>query len=435
MRRARLYDVVSLSFVIVWIFLQISLAAGTSISRVDVMQNMIQSAAVQPGFALVPAVPGLSIEQGFSANTTVSILGEGGFSGDVQLNVVSPPGLFSLINPPTAVLLPTGDQDGRSLSLVVVYTYPDSAVGNYMLTVTGTSGLISSTTSLTIVVTSPSTIPDFSIVARPPELYAISGLPATSNITLSNLNGFARDVNLSAAVFGSYPGGPRVNVSSSQVHLAGEDAVNLTVTFVAPALTLGVFIVTITGVSGDIVHNVSIFVFVRSATPAQVGFSISASMGHLILVQGSSLETGVSLSRIGPPIGDITVTMYPNVYSVLPNTIVPNMPVAGLNPPLVTFSSRGNSTLEVFASSYTPIGDYTVIISAFRGPFATTTALSVTVIREPAIVFGLAGETVIAETTAGIGSLLGLAWLGGLFRRGTDGPPDGAGDSQQLESF
>lgn len=431
MRRARLCEVVSLSFVIVWIFLQIAITASTPISGVGEMQNIIQSTAVQPGFSFVPAVSKLSIEQGFSANTTVSILGEGGFSGDVQLNVtISPPGLFSLINPSTAVLLPTGGQDGRSLSLVVVYTYPDSAVGNFMLTVTGTSGLISSTTILTIVVSSPSTIPDFSIVARPPELYGISGLPSTSNITLTNINGFARDVNLSAAVFGGYPGGPSANVSSSQVHLTGKDAVNLTVTFVVPALTLGVFIVTITGASGDIVHDVSIFVFVRSPTPAQVGFSISTSGSHLLLVQGSRTETGVSLSRIGPPTGDITVTMYPNLYSLLPNTIVPNMPIAGLYPPIVTFSSRGNSTLVVFASSYTPIGDYTVIISAFRGPFATTTALSVTVIREPAIVFGPAGETVIAETTAGIGSLLGVAWLGGLLRRGKGNIPDGASDSQ-----
>ena len=431
MSGSRFCEVVILSFVMIWIFLQIPFTASMSISRVSGVQNITQSTAVQPGFSLVPAVSGLSIEQGFSANTTVSILGDGSFSGDVQLNVtISPPGPFSLINPPTAVLLPTGGQDGRSLSLVVVYTYPDSAVGNHVLTVTGTSGSISSTTTLTIVVTSPSTIPDFSIVARPPELYAISGLPATSNITLVNPNGVARDVNLSAAVFGGYPGGPRANVSSSQVHLAGGDAVNLTITFVTPALSLGVFIVTITGVSGDIVHDVSIFVFVRSPTPAQVGFSIRASGGHLLIVQGSRTETGISLSRIGQPIGDITVTMYPNVYSPLPNTIVPNMPIASLNPPIVTFSSRGNSTLEVFASSYTPIGDYTVIISAFRGPFATTTALSVTVIREPATVIGPAGETVIAETTAGIGSLLGLAWLGGLLRRGRGNLPDRASDSR-----
>ncbi len=120
-------------------------------------------------------------------------------------------------------------------------------------TITGTSGRLVRSVSVTVVVS------DFSISINPSSLSLPRGTSGASLITLTSLNGFAGTVTLSKVVSPTL--GPRKSLSSSSVTLSPGGQGTSTLTVKAQHKTpIGGCTITVTATSGSVSHSVTITV-------------------------------------------------------------------------------------------------------------------------------------------------------------------------------
>ena len=111
--------------------------------------------------------------------------------------------------------------------------------GTYTLTITGVSGSLTHTTTVTLVVTAP----DFTLSPSPASQTVIQGNPTSYGVTVNPTNGFAGQVTLSVTGLPTGAGGsfsPNPATSTS----------TLSVTTDAATTPAGTYTLTITGVSG-----------------------------------------------------------------------------------------------------------------------------------------------------------------------------------------
>ncbi len=202
------------------------------------------TASVTPDFSLSASPASLTIRSGSSGTSTITITFLNGFSDTVTLSTTAPTGWTADLS---QTLISTSGQSTLNINV------PNSASsGAYSVTVTGTSGSLSHTISLTVQVTSP----DFSISASPASLTIRSGSSGTSTITITALNGFTGTVTLSA----SAPVGLAAGLSPVSISTSGKSTLTITV---SSNTRTGTYTVTVTGTSGTLSHTASVRVTVR----------------------------------------------------------------------------------------------------------------------------------------------------------------------------
>jgi hypothetical protein len=200
-----------------------------------------------PNYTLSASPSSLTVTQGSSGSSTITVTPSGGFTGSVTLsNSALPSGVTATYgtNPTTG-------------SSVVTFTASSTATtGTTSVTITGTSGTLSHTTSISLTINATAT-PNFSLSASPSSVSVTQGSTATSTITETPSGGFTGSVTLSAsglpagvtAAFGTNP------TTSTSV-----------LTFTASATaTTGTSTVTVTGTSGTLSHTTTISLTVNPA--------------------------------------------------------------------------------------------------------------------------------------------------------------------------
>ncbi len=201
-----------------------------------------------PDFSLSASPASLTVTQGTSGNSTISITPIAGFTGNVSL---SASGL------PAGVTASFGTNPATSSSVLTLTASSTATTGTATVTVTGTSGTLTHTTSISLTV-NVAAAPNFSLSASPASLTVTQGTSGNSTITVTPSGGFTGSVTLSAsglpagvtAAFGTNP------TTSTSV-----------VTFTASSTaTTGTASVTITGTSGTLTHTTTISLTVNSAT-------------------------------------------------------------------------------------------------------------------------------------------------------------------------
>lgn len=123
-----------------------------------------------PDFSLSASPSTLTIQAGNSGASTITVASLNAFSGTVSLTVGAPAGLTASLNP-TSVSVSSGGSDSSTLTTQVS---SDTAAGSYVVSVTGTSGSLVHSTSITVIV---QTVPTF-----PQNLAATAG---NAQVTLS----------------------------------------------------------------------------------------------------------------------------------------------------------------------------------------------------------------------------------------------------------
>ncbi|MBS1856851.1 MAG: hypothetical protein JST11_15895 [Acidobacteria bacterium] len=189
-----------------------------------------------PDFSISASPASVSVSQGGSATSTISVTALNGFTGQVSLVVSGCP-------TGATCSLPTSVNPGSN-STLTIDTTSSTPVGTYTVTVTGTSGSLSHQTTVSVTVTAPS--PGFSLGASPSSVTVKRSSSATTTITVAGSNGFNGAVSFSVSGLGR---GTSASFNPSSV--TGSGTTVLTFKANKNAQT-GTFNVTITGTSGSL---------------------------------------------------------------------------------------------------------------------------------------------------------------------------------------
>jgi hypothetical protein len=213
---------------------------------------VLPPAASTPNFTLSASPASLTVTQGSSGSSTITVTPSGGFTGSVSLAVS---GL------PAGVTAAFGTNPTTSTSSVTLTASSTATTGTSTVTITGTSGTLTHTTTISLTVNAVAT-PNFSLSASPASLTVTQGASGSSTITVTDSGGFTGAVTLSnsalpsgvTATFGTNP------TTSTSV---------LTFTATSTATT-GTSTITITGTSGTLTHTTTISLTVSSNAPQQL---------------------------------------------------------------------------------------------------------------------------------------------------------------------
>jgi uncharacterized membrane protein len=289
---------------------------------------------IAPSFSL--SSNGVSVGQGTSATTYVSISSQTGFTGSVNLAVS---GLPSGV---TASFSPNPTTGSSTLTLTASST---ATLGQYNATVTGTSGSLTATAILTVGVYAPTfTLSSYLGVSLG------QGGSGTSYIYLNSLYGFAGSVNLSIA---GLPSGVTASFSPNPT-----SSYSTTVTFTASSTAaLGQYTVLVSGSSpGAKTATTALVVTVAPASFTLFANSISISPGY-------SSTGSVSINSQSGSIGNVTLAA-----SGLPAGVT-----ASFSPNPI---SSGYSTITLAATSAASVGQYNITITGTSGSVTASTTLS-----------------------------------------------------------
>lgn len=197
-------------------------------------------AAPAPDFSLTPTTSTQTVTQGNVANYTLDVTPLNGFTGSVNFSVGTLPlGVTASFNP-------TSSPSSTVLSLTAASTAPPGA---YTVAVTGTSGALTHSVNLTLVINPD---PSFAVSAAPGSISVKRGSTGSYTVTVTGTGGFAGAVTLSVA------GLPRhVSGGFSPASVAGSGMSTLVLS-VAKGASAGTYHLTITGSSGGVSHSASV---------------------------------------------------------------------------------------------------------------------------------------------------------------------------------
>ena len=222
--------------------------------------------APPPDFSIAPSQGSLSIPQGSSGGSTITVTSQNGFGGTISLSAsVSPTGPTASLNP-TSATISSGSSGTSALTVSTIASTPSGA---YTITISGTNGTVTRTTIVSVMVT----VPDFTIAVNPTSLDITQGSTATTTITLASLNGFSGIVNLTATVS---PSGPILSFSSASVTLlSGGTATSMLTISAAGGLYSSVadgnYSVSLTATNGTVSHQTTVEATVGSSSSSPSG--------------------------------------------------------------------------------------------------------------------------------------------------------------------
>jgi uncharacterized membrane protein len=289
-----------------------------------------------PSFSLSASPAGLSIGQGASATSTITVNSLYGFTGSVNLAITS-----AL---PSGVTASWGTNPTSGSSVLTLTTSSTAAGGTAYLTITGTSGALTATTSLAVTITAPT----FTLFASPSTLGVGQGSSGASTIFVNSLNGFSGSVNLS--VTSTLPSGVAAAWGTNPTSASS------TLTFTATSsAAIGQYVVTVTGTSGNLTATTTLYLGVYAPT-----FILSASSVNM--GQGSSSTSYVSASPQYGFTGNVNLAI-----SGLPTGVTASF---SPNP------TNGSSVLTLTASSSAAIGQSTVTLTGTSGSLTKTTTFT-----------------------------------------------------------
>src|SRR5213596_304447 len=268
----------------------------------------------------------VSITQGSSGTVTITATLTAGSSQAVTLSCSGLPsgitcGSFT-VNPIT----PTGTSD------LLINVATSVAVGPYTFMVTGSPvGATASgaATTVSVTVTAP---PDFSIAANPTSVSATVGVPATSTITVSPLNGFSGDVSL-VSDNGACTLGPSTVTG-------GSGTSTLSCTFIST----GSVTVTVTGTSGSLSHTATVDFTVAGAPD----FTITVSPTAVTVVVNSPGTSTIIVSPLNGFTGDVALVSDNSACTLSLATVTGGSGTSTLS---CTFTAAGSVTVTVTGTS------------------------------------------------------------------------------------
>ena len=310
-------------------------------------------------FTLTPSETSLSMKQGSSTTTVLSVVSLNGFNNATALNVSMPAngtGVLTLLLNPT-VLTPVAA--GKANSTLTVSAGDSALTGNYVTTITATTGTKTHSIQLTVVI---SPVPDFAITASPSSMVVSRGGTSVDNLTLTSRYGFVGNVSLTVTAPFAFLG---VAGGVSPLFLANSKS-NSTLFAVSTgnATAVGTYSITVTGTSGSVSRSIQIQVNVTSVFSGLESLSL----------EGSSFNSGTNLTLFIRNRGTSSVTFATyyvkdssgNQYANLAWSGPTIAPGAVVQVKVLIGSSCSSCTLSGTAFTFTSGYSYTIVIVTAR---------------------------------------------------------------------
>ena len=243
---------------------------------------------VPPGFTLSPSPASVTIIQGNTATSTITVTGAGGFTSGVAL---AASGLPSGV---TAAFVPNPATNTSVLTLTATSTA--TVGGPVTVTIQGTSGALTASTTIALTVSVP---PSYTLAANPPTVSVTQGSNATDTITVTGAGGFNSPVGLSAS------GLPNGVTAAFAPGSAGTQVLTLTAS--STAALGGPVTVTINGTtlypsgppSCGVPCNLTASTTITLTVNPPPSFTLSPSPASVTIIQGNTATSTITVTGMG----------------------------------------------------------------------------------------------------------------------------------------
>jgi kumamolisin len=311
-----------------------------------------------PSFTLSDSPSSLTITQGSSGTSTITVTDIGGFTGSVTL---AASGL------PSGVTAAFSTNPTTGTSVLTLTASSTATTGSATVTITGTSGSLTATTTLALTVNSAAT-PNFAIAASPTSVTVTQGASGTSTITITSTGGFNSATTLSAS---GLPIGVTAAFSTNPVTPPANGSVTSTLTLTASSTaTVGAATVTITGASGSTTHSTTIALTVN-ASSGTANFTLSLSPSSFTVDERGSVSTTLTVTSVNGfhSAVDLSVNEFPSGVSA----------TASSNPVTPPANGSVKVTITWSASRRAPTGTTTIDLIGTSGSLTNETPVTITV--------------------------------------------------------
>jgi len=311
-----------------------------------------------PSFTLSDSPSSLTITQGGSGSSTITVHDVNGFSGSVTL---SASGL------PSGVTASFGTNPTTGTSVLTLTASATATTGAATVTITGTSGSLTASTTLALTVNSSAT-PNFSVSASPTSVTVTQGSSGTSTITVTSTGGFNSATTLSAS---GLPSGVTATFSTNPVTPPANGSASSTLTLTASgSATVGTATVTITGTSGSTSHSATITLTVNasSGTP---NFTLALSPSSFTVDENGSKSTTLTVTSVNGFHSAVTLSVneFPSGVSA----------TASANPVTPPANGSVNVTVTWSATRRAPTGTTTIELIGTSGSLTNQIPVTITV--------------------------------------------------------
>jgi len=306
--------------------------------------NLLAGSAT-PSFTLSDSPTSLTITQGSSGTSTITVNDVNGFTGSVTL---AASGL------PSGVTAAFGTNPTTGTSVLTLTASATATTGTATVTITGTSGSLTATTTLALTVNSTAT-PAFSVSASPASVTVTQGSSGTSTITVTSTGGFNSATTLSAS---GLPSGVTAAFSTNPVTPPANGSATSTLTLTASSsATVGTATVTITGTSGSTSHSTTIALTVNASSGTK-NFTLSLSPSSFTIDDNGSVSTTLTVTSVNGfhSAVDLSVNEFPSGVSATASANPVTPPANGSVKVTVTWSATrraptGTTTIELIGTS------------------------------------------------------------------------------------
>jgi subtilase family serine protease len=311
-----------------------------------------------PGFTLTSSPSSLTVTEGGSGTSTITVNDLGGFSGGVTLAASGLPG---------GVTAAFSTNPATSTSTLTLTASSTATTGTAAVTITGTSGSLTATTTVALTVNTASS-PNFSVSASPSSVTVTEGTGGTSTITITSSGGFDSATTLSAS---GLPSGVTATFSTNPVTPPANGSATSTVTLTASSTAaVGTATITITGTSGSTTHSTSIALTVNASSGTK-NFTLLLSPSSFTVDERGSVSTTLTVTSVNGfnSAVDLSVNEFPSGVSA----------TATANP--VTPPANGSATVTITwsASRRAPTGTTTIELIGTSGSLSNSIPVTITV--------------------------------------------------------
>jgi hypothetical protein len=332
----------------------ITLEAATAGAPTPLTTSFMADVIPNPTFVLSEPTSFPNVKAGSTGTTgLITISSQDGFTGSVSLSCISTFGTGSCSISPASV-------SSFPATATLTINGTSFTAGTYSVSVTGTSGSLSSSLAV------PFSVGDYTI-SGPQTLMSIPGAPATANLTFTSLFSYSGSVKLTCDAT-ALPGAQCMLSPVSPITVGSGAAVAVTANVSVPAnATAGSYNIEINSqdATGEPIHGFTMALEVQDFTlgpvtpPTQtVGAGQTAIYNFSVMPAGAAFANPVNLSCTGAPVN--------STCSIAPNPAIPG-------------SGNAAVTLTIPTSVTASPANYSVLVTGTSGLLSHSTSLSLTI--------------------------------------------------------